>query len=267
MQGNSTAALATPLGPIGVGGSIDVGSSAVGKDAGASMIVGPNESNFVSVFGNTDADYYSFNVSSAVKLNAVLTPRGGMFNQGQEGGPAPTPFDADNRNDLLLALFGPDGTTQLALINNTGAGSAETLSGLTLPSAGQYFVRVTGATADSVQLYDLALSVAAIPGLPGDYNRNNFVDAADYVTWRKNDGTQAGYETWRANFGTPSSGSGRLLSASVPEPTSVLLLVFGAGCWSFARPGRIESSSNASTRDTGHQWTVSRYACTSFVRR
>src|SRR6185503_6093718 len=113
----------------------------------------------VSIFGNTDADYYSFNVSSTAKLTAVLTPRGGTFNQGQEGGSAPTSFNASNRNDLSLALYGSDGTTQLALINTTGAGSPETLSSFTLPSAGQYFVRVTGATADSVQLYDVALSV------------------------------------------------------------------------------------------------------------
>jgi len=108
-----------------------------------------------------------------------------------------------------------------------------------LPSAGQYFVRVTGATADSVQLYDVALSVVAIPPLSGDYNHNNIVDTADYVEWRKNDGTQAGYVTWRANFGTPSSGSGNLLAASIPEPTSALLLVFAATSWCIRR-GRTE---------------------------
>jgi len=30
---------------------------------------------------------------------------------------------------------------------------------------------------------------------------NGIVDAGDYVSWRKNDGTQAGYQNWRGNFG------------------------------------------------------------------
>jgi hypothetical protein len=241
MQGNNTAALATALGSIGAGGSIDVGSSAVGKDLGANMVVSPNESDFVSVFANTDADYYSFNVSSAVKLSAVLTPRGGIFNQGQQGGSAPTQTDANSKNDLSLALFGSDGTTQLALINNTGAGSAETLSNFTLSSAGQYYVRVTGATADAVQLYDLALSASTI--LTGDYNQDGIVDAADYVYWRKNfNGDQAKYDAWRAHFGAslgPGSGSAlpsaQPLSAAVPEPSTLIRMILAATGWGLRR--------------------------------
>ena len=45
-----------------------------------------------------------------------------------------------------------------------------------------------------------------IPGITGDYNNNGTVDAADYVVWRKNDGTQDGYDTWRANFGASAAG-------------------------------------------------------------
>ena len=39
----------------------------------------------------------------------------------------------------------------------------------------------------------------AVP-VPGDYNHNGIVDAADYVVWRKTDGTQPAYDTWRANL-------------------------------------------------------------------
>jgi hypothetical protein len=61
-------------------------------------------------------------------------------------------------------------------------------------------------------------------GAPGDFNSDGSVNAADYVVWRKTDGTQQGFNEWRANFGT-TSGSGSL--ASVPEPGGVLLLLFG----------------------------------------
>ncbi|HEX2476465.1 MAG TPA: hypothetical protein VHK01_17055, partial [Lacipirellulaceae bacterium] len=83
--------------------------------------------------------------------------------------------------------------------------------------------------------------------LPGDYNGDGSVDAADYVVWRKNDGTQPSYDTWRANFGrTAGSGSGATGSASasgttagwappegwassaaVPEPGTLLLALAG----------------------------------------
>jgi hypothetical protein len=64
-------------------------------------------------------------------------------------------------------------------------------------------------------------------GVPGDYNNNGTVDAADYVLWRNNGpllndptlGVQAAdYAFWRSRFGaTSGSGSGSSLAA-VPEP-------------------------------------------------
>jgi hypothetical protein len=59
--------------------------------------------------------------------------------------------------------------------------------------------------------------------LPGDFNFDAAVDAADYVVWRKNDDTQRGHDTWRAHFGR-TAGSGAALppaeplSDAVPEP-------------------------------------------------
>jgi hypothetical protein len=70
-------------------------------------------------------------------------------------------------------------------------------------------------------------------GVPGDYNDNGTVDAADYVAWRKG-GTLANevdepgtvnaadYTEWRARFGNPAaSGFG---SSAVPEPSGCSLL-------------------------------------------
>jgi hypothetical protein len=89
------------------------------------------------------------------------------------------------------------------------------------------------------------LQVFVIPGLPGDYNRDGVVDAADYVVWRKNEGTMnalpndprggmigaAQFTTWRANFGN-MAGSGsdvsdRSSSAALPEPTTLVTLLVG----------------------------------------
>jgi hypothetical protein len=63
--------------------------------------------------------------------------------------------------------------------------------------------------------------------LDGDYNGDGKVDAADYVVWRKTDGSLAGYNTWRTNFGAMSgSGSGRA-AAGVPEPVASALAALG----------------------------------------
>ena len=66
--------------------------------------------------------------------------------------------------------------------------------------------------------------------LPGDFNFNGAVDAADYVAWRKASGTQASYDVWRAHFGqNASSGLGSITGVAVPEPTALLQLVSLAG--------------------------------------
>jgi hypothetical protein len=77
--------------------------------------------------------------------------------------------------------------------------------------------------------------------LPGDYNDNGTVDAADYVLWRDggalanevaDPGTisQADYEEWRARFGNTSAGGAGASLAAVPEPASLLLLLLGCAC-------------------------------------
>jgi hypothetical protein len=90
--------------------------------------------------------------------------------------------------------------------------------------------------------------------LTGDYSENGTVDAADYVAWRNNEGTvnllsndpiggtigQAQYDQWRANFGAalgtgngstgyPLGASAPPLSAAVPEPGTVILVLLAAG--------------------------------------
>ncbi|MCC7476685.1 MAG: hypothetical protein IT425_14950 [Pirellulales bacterium] len=66
--------------------------------------------------------------------------------------------------------------------------------------------------------------------LPGDFNGDGSVDAADYVVWRKNDGTSAAYAEWRANFGSSTVvGSAVNTSAAVPETSSIFLLLIAAG--------------------------------------
>jgi hypothetical protein len=91
---------------------------------------------------------------------------------------------------------------------------------------------------------DFSLISTALPGLDGDFNEDGIVDMADYIDFRKNEGTNNAlpndgglgipidsdhYDLWAANYGNSGSGSGNLLAPmAVPEPSSILLLVGSA---------------------------------------
>ena len=93
-------------------------------------------------------------------------------------------------------------------------------------------------------------STPAGPSLSGDYNNNGVVDAADYVVWRTNQGTTnvlpndpiggmigtAQYNQWRAHFGqTAGSGASASVNATVPEPGTLVPMVFAAVGWRLRR--------------------------------
>jgi probable HAF family extracellular repeat protein len=81
-----------------------------------------------------------------------------------------------------------------------------------------------GGLSDGYRAFLLDASSLLPPDLPGDFNFDGSVDAADYVVWRKTDGTPDGYNTWRSNFGR-TSGSGLAASENpIPEPISLALL-------------------------------------------
>jgi hypothetical protein len=76
--------------------------------------------------------------------------------------------------------------------------------------------------------------------LPGDYNFDGKVDAADYVVWRKTDGTPAGDNEWRTHFGqTANDGSGANANAAIPEPSTVALLLIGFLTTCYPRRGGV----------------------------
>jgi hypothetical protein len=82
------------------------------------------------------------------------------------------------------------------------------------------------------------LDVVYLTGLPGDFNHDGAVNAADYVVWRKTDGGPTNYNLWRTNFGKSlSAGTGAAVVSSanmlVPEPSTCVLVMSAVACLCF----------------------------------
>ena len=77
----------------------------------------------------------------------------------------------------------------------TPVGAAQTQAALV--------VRVDGVGAGLAFIGSPFMGTCPAEGLPGDFDGDGDVDAADYVVWRKRgaDGSAADYDTWRENFG------------------------------------------------------------------
>jgi hypothetical protein len=80
--------------------------------------------------------------------------------------------------------------------------------------------------------------VSELEPLPGDFNGDGVVDAADYTVWRDTLGSttdlradanlngivdSGDYQMWVANYGTTASAGSGASSAAVPEPSSAIL--------------------------------------------
>ena len=89
------------------------------------------------------------------------------------------------------------------------------------------FSVASGGGADGSSFFGgILFSAGGVSTLPGDFNNDGSVDAADYTVWRDGLGTtfvQSDYDVWVANFGNslPSSGT------SVPEPGTLALFTLG----------------------------------------
>jgi T5SS/PEP-CTERM-associated repeat protein len=82
--------------------------------------------------------------------------------------------------------------------------------------------------------------------LPGDYNNNGAVDAADYILWRNggplanetetlNFATPEDYAVWRAHFGMIDGSASAAANVAVPEPLTSSLLLAALSAATFLR--------------------------------
>jgi hypothetical protein len=104
-----------------------------------------------------------------------------------------------------------------------------------------------GATGSNAPDFAVFFNVTVAVFVPGDFNIDGAVDAADHVAWRKGVGiapTEDNYNLWRTNFGRTSGGGGSGVaigsaSSAVPEPDIIALALLElAGFFAMTRAAR-----------------------------
>lgn len=147
---------------------------------------------------------------------------------------------------MLLAEFRGFGTSTFSRFETRGLGTIFNTAGDQNGVSFEYLLAGDEDFTSGVVFFgDLP---AADAGIPGDYNEDGTVNAADYTVWRDNLGAGAGtlpndstgvpvgppqYDLWRTNFGMSASLVAGLAVSQVPEPPGWLLLavigLVGAG--------------------------------------
>jgi hypothetical protein len=138
-----------------------------------------------------------------------------------------------------------DGALHVSLINDFTPSGGQQFTILTAGSIVNNGFMLTGPAASSFSLLVSSNSVilqAISVGVPGDYNQDGIVDAADFTVWRDtrgsttnliadgngNNAIDAGdYTVWQQNFGQADAKNSVDSAELVPEPASAIGLIIG----------------------------------------
>jgi len=221
--------------------------------AGSNFLIASMENDFP----NIDRDYFTVNVPENHVLSALMM----LEHQGddpvtfigvQAGAQMTVPPDTLTDAGLLGWRHVSEGLVDVDILPLIGDNPSHFLATGFVPplASGPYTFWIQQTEADFVNVeYDFQVTALEPPGIPGDYNNDNRVDAGDYVRWRNNlgdeteddifhngDGGDVGisdYTWWKDRYGDPGGGAGGL--ASVPEPAIAALLLAAAVAVSIRR--------------------------------
>jgi hypothetical protein len=130
----------------------------------------------LSIDANAEVDWFKFTTTLAASITVTVTPVGSTYDDTQQTGANPNctlsnfSINALSIADLNLQVLAPDGTTVLGTAAVNGVGLSETLTSVTLATAGTYFIKVyEGNSPAESQLYKITATVgASCPDTDGD---------------------------------------------------------------------------------------------------
>ncbi len=218
-----------------------------------------------SVAGRTETFHNSVNLQSDAHINVALAGTFAVIDQAVTGSGDLIKTGAGQLTLTAASSYTGDTQVNAGILSTSNASLADTADLYMLTGAkfdlnfsgpdtirsfyldgtpmavGTYGATGSGATNINDTLFTGTglLNVTTLPviGVPGDYNGNGVVDMADYVLWRsggplQNEVATSGSDTpedyteWRARFGNTMGSGSSLGAAAVPEPATVMLLVF-----------------------------------------
>jgi len=207
-----------------------------------------------------DVDLEGGSLSGTGDIFGDLNHTGGVVSPGVSAGVLTVEgnYDQAAMGRLIIELAGASSFDRLAIVGTaTLGGILETvLTDGFQPAAGNAFEILTAADGlagtfvqtilpplDNNLTWNVSYGANSVtlqvvsPCPPGDFNSDCKVDAADYVLWRKVDGTPEGYAIWRSNFGSTNGSATGLAEAnsSVPEPSVLALVCIAWGLLPFQR--------------------------------
>lgn len=204
---------------------------------------------------NLDADPEPEIVLAGSDVIRVLNPEGDAGNPQAFGPPlwqsGPT---MQNFIDVVVAdVLDDDGVDEI--IAGTESGLIFVYAGTGNSSSPYDLASVFNTGNPLVGLAAIGAAGPVVTGLPGDFNEDGTVDAADFTVWSDNRGSTfdlggngdetggsagivdgADYALWAGAFGDSEAGSAA--GAAVPEPGSMILLLAGLFIAAVARPQR-----------------------------
>ncbi len=214
-----------PTGTFTGAGTIELGSAGLN----VSGILAPGTTTGqLAVHGDA-----TFNPSATLQIELRGTnnsnPAAPQFDQLQISGAANL---AGALEVTLSASFHPAATNAFDILNWTALNG--TFTAIELPTL------TAGLAWNTTQLYATGILSIFATTLPGDFNGDHVVDAADYTYWRKYDGTAEDYDLWRQHFGETLTGSGSSLpgSSPVPEPLPLAFVSSAIAIFSSLRRSR-----------------------------
>ncbi|MDG2324314.1 MAG: matrixin family metalloprotease [Akkermansiaceae bacterium] len=163
---------------------------------------------YLSIDDNSDQDFYLLeDVPSGslitYRVVPVATPGGFVEGpQNSDGSCSPgSLFDFTSIHDLDIAILSPNGGTVLSQATSEPIGEREEIVSFSVPSTGDYYLRVTGGSANSAQLYTLEVDLAPSPGPPPAAPSGLIADLSISgevsLSWNDNSNSEDGFEIER----------------------------------------------------------------------